>query len=122
RFTGPPLDVLVWTGIYLAFLFFWMPQNTFYRLFYLAPLITLLVAVLPRWPASHAGRLLPAVLLLWNFVFVAYPQSHPEYNAPLQFALSERNTWPPGTPIVFHNFHPDLWTISYFTPQAAWFS
>jgi hypothetical protein len=42
RFGVPAFHLLVWAGIYLAFLFFWMPQNTFYRLFYLAPVVLVL--------------------------------------------------------------------------------
>jgi hypothetical protein len=41
-------------------------------------------------------------------------------NVPLRFALMEQTNWPAGTPIVFHRFHSDLWTISYFNPQATW--
>jgi hypothetical protein len=93
-----------------------MPQNTFYRLFYLAPLLFL--------AASHANglrlRLLCTALFLWNAVFVIYPQSRVESNVPLRFALAQRDRWPSGTPIAFHQFHPDLWTISYFNPQASW--
>ena len=60
------------------------------------------------------------VLLSWNLTFLIYPQSRAENNPPLQFALLQHGRWPPGTPIAFHRFHPDLWTISYFNPQAAW--
>ena len=47
-------------------------------------------------------------------------ESRAEFNAPLRFALAQHDSWPPGSAIVFHRFHPDLWTISYFNPQAAW--
>src|ERR1041384_993542 len=33
------LLALMWAGVYIVFLFFWLPQNTFYRLFYLPALI-----------------------------------------------------------------------------------
>ncbi len=113
--------LLLWTCVYLVFLFFWMPQNTFYRLFYLAPLVLILAASLADTPQAHrAGFAFAAVLLLSNFVFLAYPESRPEFNAPLRFALAQHDSWPPGSAIVFHRFHPDLWTISYFNPQASW--
>jgi hypothetical protein len=51
---------------------------------------------------------------------VIYPQSRTAFNAPFRFALEQHDTWVPGTPIVFHVFHPDLWTISYFNPQTSW--
>ena len=76
-----------------------------------------------RVAAARVGVwLFVSVLFLWNFAFVIYPQSRPEFNIPLRFALSRQSTWTPDTPIVFHKFHPDLWTISYFNMQAAWIS
>jgi hypothetical protein len=122
RWSSPPVALLLWASVYVAFLFFWMPQNTFYRLFYLAPLVLILVTALEDAPKVHrAGFLFAAVLLLWNFVFLTYPESRAEFNAPLRFALAQNYAWPPGSAIVFHRFHPDLWTISYFNQQASWF-
>ncbi len=107
----------LWFLLYAAFLFFWMPQNTFYRMFYLAPLV-LLAAV--RLKGSRILPALAAVLFLWNGAFFILPQSRISNNPPFDFALRQHEDWPPGVPIVFHNFHPDLWTISYFNQQAAW--
>jgi hypothetical protein len=106
----------VWLVIYVAFLFFWMPQNTFYRLFYLAPLVFIAAARMNRL----CLRLLCTALFLWNVIFLIYPQSRVESNVPLSFALAQHDRWPSGTPIAFHQFHPDLWTISYFNPQVSW--
>jgi hypothetical protein len=117
RMPRPANESLVWTVVYVAFLFFWMPQNTFYRLFYLPPLIAILFTTLR--PASTVKLFVP-ILLIWNFAFAIYPQSRTKLNAPLAFALAERSHWPPGTRILYDRFHPDLWTISYFNPQAAW--
>ena len=121
RLRMPPKELILWVGLYAAFLFFWMPQNTFYRLFYLAPLVLAACCAVDR---AKPDRLLPwalsGVLFAWNLAFAIYPQSRVENNAPLRFALAERAHWPPGTPITFHTFHPDLWTISYFNQQAAW--
>ena len=123
KFQPPPpsLHVALWAGIYIVFLFFWMPVNTFYRLFYWPPLIMLAIGMMrPTSRARDALWAFIAVVLLWNFSFSIYPQSHADYNVPLRFALAQREKWPAGTPIVFHRFHPDLWTISYFNPQVAW--
>ncbi len=94
-----------------------MPQNTFYRLFYLAPLI-LLAAVWRQ--GARALPILAAALFLWNAAFFIVPESRVANNPPLRFALQQLDRWPAGVPIVFHTFHPDLWTISYFNQQAAW--
>jgi hypothetical protein len=46
---------LVWSGVYLVFLFFWMPQHTFYRLFYLPALILLAGLVIHPSGAASLG-------------------------------------------------------------------
>ncbi len=121
RLPSPPLYAALWAGIYIAFLFFWMPMNTFYRLFYLPPLVVLVMAVLRPTPRSRdALWAFAAVVLLWNFSFLVYPLSRADHNVPLRFALAQHEKWRPGTPIVFHRFHPDLWIISYFNQQASW--
>jgi len=121
RLRVPPKDLALWFAVYAAFLFVWMPQNTFYRLFYLAPLVLGVCCVVER---ARMDRLLPwmicGVLFFWNLVFAIYPQSRVENNVTLSFALAQQQRWPPGTPIAFHTFHPDLWTISYFNPQVSW--
>jgi hypothetical protein len=46
---------LAWSGVYLVFLFFWMPQHTFYRLFYLPALILLAGLVIHPSGAAPLG-------------------------------------------------------------------
>jgi hypothetical protein len=112
--------LLLWAAVYVCFLFVWMPQNTFYRLFYLPPLILLAAEV--SWSVRGREIAGAAVVLLFsaNFALLIYPGSRVENNPPLACAMRFEPQWPGGTPIVFERFHPDLWTISYFNPQAAW--
>jgi hypothetical protein len=105
----------IWIAAYSLFLFFFEPRNTFYRLFYLPALIFLLGSRL-----RGAVGLAVASVFLWNFTFLIYPRSKPESNETLAFALRERPGWPAGSGIVYHVFHPDLWTIAYFNWQASW--
>jgi hypothetical protein len=116
-----PLYAALWAGVYVAFLFFWMPMNTFYRLFYWPPLVIIVIGMLrPSARTRDAVWAFAAVALLWNFTFEIYPQSRSDHNVPLRFAMAEREKWPGGTRIVFRRFHPDLWIISYFNQQVAW--
>jgi hypothetical protein len=117
----PPRDFVLWAGVYTAFLFIWMPQNTFYRLFYLPALVGIAAAMLASAPTVRSA-VWPFVVVLaaWNFCFVIYPQSRPNFNASLNFALAQTRTWTPGAPIVFQQYPPDLWTVSYFSQQASW--
>ena len=69
---------LLWTGLYLVFLFFWLPQNTFYRLFYLPALIILIALALASFTNRPAGKftaIFVAALALANFLFLMYPFS-----------------------------------------------
>ena len=65
RSVAPPKDLLLWLAVYAAFLFFWMPQNTFYRLFCLAPLI--LIVCCGSW---RSGRSSPAATGLQRALLV----------------------------------------------------
>jgi hypothetical protein len=64
---------LLWTVVYVLFLFFWLPQNTFYRLFYLPALLLLLGLTLAS--AKTESRALAAFVIavaLANSLFVIY--------------------------------------------------
>jgi hypothetical protein len=59
-------------------------------------------------------------MFAWNFLFDIYPYSKTRTNPILTFALDHQSDWVPGTVIAYSQFHTDLWTISYFNPQASW--
>jgi hypothetical protein len=115
---------LLWTAVYVVFLFFWLPQNTFYRLFYLPALILLLGLALASVKGVHLetqtlGAFVIAVALA-NFLFLIYPFSHTEKYPPLAFALEMNREWPAGT-VVFYKFESsDASLVRYFTPQTRW--
>ncbi|MBC7926805.1 MAG: hypothetical protein H7039_14220 [Bryobacteraceae bacterium] len=106
----------IWLISYVVFLVFWLPQNTFYRLFYLPPLI-LLLRHIPgrRWVAVAAG-----LVVAWNWAFYIYPHTLPKNNAPLHFALTDIRAWPNGSIILYRYLRPDLWTMSYFSKDKVW--
>lgn len=111
--------LLVWAGVYIAFLLIWEPYNTFYRLFYLIPLVALLAVSTRAFPARPLA-LFAAALLCWNFAAYIYPNTRVDRNPLLRIALAHRPEWPAGTGIVFADPVPDLWTIIYFNPQVSW--
>ena len=71
------LLALLWSFVYVVFLFFWLPQNTFYRLFYLPALILLFGLLLAARPHRVSRTLVAFVLAvaLANFLFLIYPFS-----------------------------------------------
>jgi len=116
---------LLWFGLYIAFLFFWLPQNTFYRLFYLPAIILFLGELLARRkldrekPTYRLG-LFVAVMTFSNFLFFIYPNSHTEKYPPLSFALEMNNVWQPGTVVYFHSENSDNNLVAYFNPAIEW--
>jgi hypothetical protein len=115
----PVWPLLVWILVYAAFLLFWEPHGTVYRIFYLIPLVGLL-AVATRTLAARPLVYLACALLCWNFSQFIYPKTRVENNLPLAAALEQRKNWPQGTAVIFGEFVPDLWTIRYFNPQVTW--
>ncbi|HTH51225.1 MAG TPA: hypothetical protein VL501_04800 [Pyrinomonadaceae bacterium] len=113
---------LVWVGSYTLFLFFWLPQNTFYRLFYLPAIFFVLAAMLARRSRTGYYRLalLTTALTTANFLFLIYPLSHVDRNPPLKLALELHDTWPEGTHVVIGRNNPDANLVHYFNQQAEW--
>ena len=116
---------LVWSGVYLVFLFFWMPQHTFYRLFYLPALILLVgLVIAPRSADSRPRKfrlpLIVAVMAISNFLFLIFPYSHEQKFPPLAFALEMNKTWPPGTVIYYALENSDESLFRYFNPSTVW--
>ena len=115
---------IVWIAIYEVFLFFWLPQNTFYRLFYL-PAIVLLIG----WVISHLARgskrhyrlaLFVAIMAFANFLFSIFPFAHVQKNPPLALALEMNRVWPAGTVIYFASENTDNNLFQYFNPGTHW--
>jgi putative Mn2+ efflux pump MntP len=111
---------VVWISTYAAFLVFWFPRNTFYRLFY-APAIFLVLAVFLaelRLPRNRLA-LAVAIVFLLNFGFYIYPQ-HVYVNPLVDVAAQMRNAWMPGDTVYWDVFASDNRTIRYFSPQVRW--
>ena len=115
---------LLWTSMYLAFLFFWLPQNTFYRLFYLPGLILLLGLAFSSFKDKVARSWELAIFVLAvalvNFLFLIYPFSHVEKYPPLEFALQMNHEWPAGTVIYYSAGNADAGLVRYFNPSTRW--
>lgn len=115
---------LLWTALYLAFLFFWLPQNTFYRLFYLPALILLvglaLSSVRNKASQSWALAVFVAAVGLANFLFLIYPFSRVEKYPPLAFALQMNREWRAGTVIYYGAKNSDEGLVRYFNPSTRW--
>lgn len=119
----------LWIFAYMLFLFFWLPQTTYYRLFYLPAIIFLVAAVLTPYEAakSRAERSGNAVLCviglaLINFALLIYPLSKARNSPPIWFAEKIHSRWPPGTIVYADRFSSVIvnWYIQYLNPQSEW--
>jgi hypothetical protein len=123
-----PLTTLciIWALVYIVFLFFFIPQNTFYRLFYLPALLILagtFLTTIERSP-SHMRRyraaLFAAAVFCSNLTLSQYPSSQVRANPPLQLALTLNQTWPAGTTVYFASSNSDNLLLRYFNPGSVW--
>jgi hypothetical protein len=126
RFRPLMLLATVWIATYLAFLFFWLPNNTYYRLFYLPAIIVLCGIVFAQYDAvnrgkrRHSAALLTAAVAIFNLTFYIFPSSRVQANQPLTSALAMKPLWTGGTVIYYEVFNTDDWTLRYFNPQTEW--
>ena len=117
---------IIWAIVYIVFLFFFIPQNTFYRLFYLPALMILagtFLATIERAP-NHVRRyraaLFAAAVFLSNLTLSQYPSTQVRANPPLQHALTLNQTWPTGTTVYFASANSDNLLVRYFNPASVW--
>jgi hypothetical protein len=114
----------LWLVVYLVFLFFFLPQNTFYRLFYLPAVILMCGVALAALPKTKSRFFATASFVvavgLGNFLFSIYPFSHVEKYPPLALALQMNRDWPPGTVVYYETQNSDDSLIRYFTRASIW--
>jgi len=113
---------VVWLAAYAVFLFFWLPENTFYKLFCLPAVIFVAGQWLRQYRGPRRNRLalLAATMMLGNLALYIFPYSRPDYNQALRFATRMRPLWSDQTVVYYSNFTVDDWFIRYFNPQTTW--
>jgi hypothetical protein len=120
-----PLSVSVsitWLATHAAFLFFWLPSNTFYKLFCLPAIVVIIAHILMRYtgPCRYRLALLVATMALANLAFYIFPYSRPDYNQAMRFAHRMARVWSNHTVVYYGDFVVDDWYIRYFNPQTIW--
>jgi hypothetical protein len=117
---------VIWSVVYVLFLYAILAPQTFYRMFYLPALILAMGIVLDVHDLERTGArkyrlaLFVATVALANFLFCIFPYSHVQKYKPLALALELNRTWPPGTVIYFSADNSDNALFSYFNPATDW--
>lgn len=113
-----------WASVYLIFLFFWIPQNTFYRMFYLPAFIVLIGILLSKYrPADKTGwrtALFVVILFISNFLFYIYPYSKVRSETPLSLAVKMQSIWSPNAHVYFSKMDSDNRLLRYYNPDSKW--
>jgi hypothetical protein len=120
--TLPLLVSIVWLSIYVVFLFFWLPSNTFYKLFCLPAIVVIIAHLLRGYagPRRYRLALFVAAMALANLAFYIFPYSRADYNQALRFAHRMARVWSDRTVVYYSDFIVDDWYIRYFNPQTTW--
>jgi hypothetical protein len=112
-----------WFIVYAIFLLFWLPNNTFYKLFAL-PAIILAIAscILPKisWSAFSVFPVFVVFLGSFNLVFGIVPYSRLSANPAVEFAVRLNQVMRSGDWVYYSNFNTDDWLACYFNPQTRW--
>lgn len=128
EFYRHPVTLLcaAWISIYTIFLFFFIPANTFYRLFYLPAFIILFglltssSGVLQKNIRHWRTALLVAVVALANFLFFIRPYSQVRPDTPLSLAFELNQRWSGKTVVYYDSLNSDNRLVRYFNPATVW--
>lgn len=123
-----PLTTLciIWALVYIVFLFFFIPQNIFYRLFYLPALVILAGAFLatiessPSHVRGYRAALFAAAVFFSNLTLSQYPSTQVRANPPLELALKLEQSWPLGIAVYYATPNSDNLLVRYFNPTSVW--
>ena len=126
RFKSLTILSALWIAAYIVFLFFFIPQNVFYRLFYLPAILLLIGSALatiadsPNHIRRYRAALFALAVFLTNLTFSQYPYTQVRANPPLDLALNLNRVWPTGTIVYFAAPNADGSLVRYFNPGSVW--
>jgi hypothetical protein len=108
-----------WIATYAVFLFFWLPHNTFYKLFALPGIVLLMASC---WKPGPNPIALPfvALIALSNLTFAIIPYSRASANEAVAFAFSLEQHFASGSTVYYSDLNTDNWLVRYFNPQTKW--
>lgn len=118
--------IIVWIGSFFLFLFFWLTQFPYYRLFYLPAGILAIGLVLKRYgllgplQRTNVVPYFLLVVILSNFSFFIYPYTKVEASPPVKLAREAHRVWRSGAVIYYLEFDGDNAVHKYFNPHTDW--
>ena len=118
----------IWAGVFTVFLFFWLTEYPYYRLFCLPAMIFLIGALIrPReslhGPTDYVPKPLLAFVVFmaaFNFATYIYPYSQPEATPPILLGMRASTIVKGDAVILYKDFTCDNWIMRYFNPRTTW--
>lgn len=111
----------MWAGGFFVFLFFWLTEYPYYRLFCLPALVLLLAIQVKRRPlAMNPMKAFIIFLAAFNFTFMIYPYSKVESTPPVKLASEAKAIWKSNVVVLYKESTCDNWIMRYFNPQTNW--
>ena len=118
--------LVTWVVGFAAFLFIWLTEYPYYRLYYLPPVILLMGLALKRTHRPierHRMSSLTAFvcfMAVFNFTFLIYPYSKIEATPPINLAVGAKGIWHENVLVLYKDFTCDNWMMRYFNPHTTW--
>lgn len=115
---------VTWVVTYVAFLWFFIPKNTFYRLFYLAPMVVLIGIMFTRSNFFQLRKemisVFVAISFVTNFLLFIFPYSNVRRDTPLELSLKMNDIWTNKSIIFYMSPDTDNELVRYFNPNVTW--
>ena len=118
--------LITWVGMYLVFLIFWEPWQTYYRAFYAPALLLLFGLALSNYhrlldnAPSGAAALAVAALVLFNLAFFIVPHMRTISNTRIAAARKASKIWNERTVIYFADHTEVDTTFEYLNEATTW--
>jgi hypothetical protein len=122
----PDVGILAWWIVpFAVFLFTWLTEYPYYRLFYLPAVVCLAARLIAGGALAVRGRraLPPFVVCMavFNFTAYIYPYSRESATPPIELARKASTVWTGNDVILYREFTCDNWMMRYFSPRTSWF-
>ncbi len=112
----------VWAGVFTVFLFVWLTEYSYYRLFYL-PAVIFLIGVGVVRLGGQATTILGAIVVFmatFNFTAYIYPYAQDAATPPVRLAKDAAAFWTGDVVVLYKDFTCDNWIMRYFNPDTVW--
>lgn len=116
---------ILWILPFFLFLAVFIPGNSFYRLFYVPPVVILfgvIIEFVARSKRTESRHLVfgVAIVFLVNFIFFVHPSNKIREDSPLTLALEMNKQFTGNSVIFYDRIDPDNNLVKYYNQDVEW--